>query len=151
MFVIRRDPRKLATSQYCVGFKYDRRSKYFHVKLGPKTIICGYENLFGHKAEYTYKALSPVDAYGLRKSKLQPLLVEEPYIRKLMCQYTLEYHHQIVRKPMLAFKKNILSQITRRQDQDVIIAQVDAEIQAYEEKFKAEYEYDWGYKEEEED
>ena len=52
---------------------------------------------------------------------------------------------------MLAFKKNILSQITRRQDQDVIIAQVDAEIQAYEEKFKAEYEYDWGYKEEEED
>ena len=93
VFVLRRDPRKLATSQYCVGFKYDRRSKYFHVKLGPKTIICGYENLFGHKAEYTYKALSPVDAYGLRKSKLQPLLTSEPYIRKLMCQYTLEYHH----------------------------------------------------------
>ena len=57
VFVIRRDPTKLTTSQYCVGFKYDRRSKYFHVKLGPKTIICGYENLFGHKgSEYTYKA-----------------------------------------------------------------------------------------------
>ena len=30
---------------YAVGVKCNR-DKYFHVKLGPKTIICGYENLF---------------------------------------------------------------------------------------------------------
>ena len=70
VFVISRDARKYSSSQYCIGFKYDRRSKYFHVKLGPKSIICVYENLFGHKAEFTYKALTPVDAYGLRKAKL---------------------------------------------------------------------------------
>ena len=63
------------------------------MKLGPKTIICGYENLFGKTAEFTYKALMHVDAYGLRKSKLKPILDEEPEFKKQMCQYTLKYYH----------------------------------------------------------
>ena len=75
IFVIKRDNKKADTStgQYCIGFKHDDL-RYFHVKLGPKTIICGYENLFEKSAEYTYKAIMHIDAYGMRKSKLKPIL-----------------------------------------------------------------------------
>ena len=54
-------------SQYCIGFMAPNGNKYFHVRLGPQSIICGYENLFEKKAEYTYKAISAVDAYAIRK------------------------------------------------------------------------------------
>ena len=69
IYVISRDPRKPlnSTGCYAVGFRYDKDHKFFHVKLGPKTIIGGYENIYGKKAEYFYKALMHVDAYGLRK------------------------------------------------------------------------------------
>jgi len=65
--------------------------------------------MFGKRAEYTYKALMHVDAYGLRKSSFKEISDEDPEITKQMARYTLEYYHTIVRKPMLAFKKNILS------------------------------------------
>ena len=67
--MINRDPRNLdiTTSQYCIGFEYDENNKYFHVKLGPKSLICGYEHLFNKNAEYTYKSLMHLDGYGLRK------------------------------------------------------------------------------------
>ena len=73
IFVINRDPNLHinATGDYCVGFKFDTSTKYFHVKLGTKSIICGYENLFGKRAEYSYRALKHVDAYGLRKRDLK--------------------------------------------------------------------------------
>ena len=60
---------------YAVGFnmKNAQNDKYFHVKLGPKTIIGGYENLYGKPAEFTYKALSHIDAFGLRKSYTKEL------------------------------------------------------------------------------
>ena len=60
IFVISCDPRKPISSsgRYCVGFNHELDHKrYFHVKLGPKSIINGYENMFGQNAEYTYKAL----------------------------------------------------------------------------------------------
>jgi len=103
IFVISRDPRKPinATGLYCVGFKYSKDRKYFHVKLGPKTIIGGYENLFDKRAEFTYKALMHIDAYGLRKTKFKPILNSDPEYKKMMCQYILEYYHTIVRMPML--------------------------------------------------
>jgi len=104
------------TGQYCVGFKYNTECSYFHVKLGPKTIICGYENLFGKRAEYTYKALTHIDAYALRKSKIKPILDNDLEFKQQMCTYTLEYYHTIVRTPMLQFRKNILSQVCKRQD-----------------------------------
>ena len=117
--MINRDPKKpdkdKSTGQYCIGFKYNDRSKYFHVKLGPKTIICGYDNMFGKPAEYTYKALMHMDAYGLRMSKLKPILDDEPDFRKKMRCYMIQFYHEIVRMPMLRFKKNILSQVTKRQ------------------------------------
>lgn len=115
--MINRDPTKpdKSTGQYCVGFKYDQNSKYFHVKLGPKTVICAYDNMFGKPAEYTYKALMHIDAYGLRTSKLKPILDAEPEFRKQMTTYALKFYHEIIRMPMIAFKKNILSQVTKRQ------------------------------------
>ena len=91
IYVISRDTRKPInqTGIYAVGFRYQQQ-KYFHVRLGPKTIICGYENLFEKKCEYTYKALMHVDAYGLRKKDIKPLLGEFPEFRSQMCQYTLK-------------------------------------------------------------
>ena len=116
--MLNRDIRKpiSSTGQYCVGFTYDSQTKYFHVKLGAKSIICGYENQFGKKAEYTYRALMHVDAYGLRHSKLEPMLDDEHEFRIQMSRYTLEFYHTIIRRPMLKFKKNIISQIAKRQD-----------------------------------
>ena len=81
--------------------------KYFHVKLGAKTIICGYENLFGKRAEFYYMSLMHVDAYGMRKCKLRPILDEEPEFNKQISQYTLEFYHKIVRTPMLEFKEKL--------------------------------------------
>ena len=77
--MINRDTRKPtnSTGNYCVGFSYDIDTKYYHVKLGPRSIICAYENLFGKRAEYTYKAIQHVDAYGIRKRDLKPIFDQE--------------------------------------------------------------------------
>ena len=78
------------TGGYAIGFNYgDMNSKYFHVKLGPKSIICGYENLFGKRAEYTYKAIQHVDAYGIRKKDIKPIFDECKEMRNQMKKYTL--------------------------------------------------------------
>ena len=70
IYVISRSPNmvKEQNGKYCVGFT-DNKHKYFHVKLGFKTIIGGYENLTGCRAEFCYKALHHIDAYGFRKDK----------------------------------------------------------------------------------
>lgn len=98
IFVISRDLRKpiQSTGMYVVGIRCQQQ-KYFHVKLGPKTIICGYENLFSKRSEFTYKALMHVDAYSIRKRDLKPILDDDLVIKKQMCSYTLKYYHQIVR------------------------------------------------------
>ena len=90
IFVIKRDLSKPdhKSGQYCIGFKHED-IKYFHVKLGPKTIICGYESHYEKSAEYTYKAIMHIDAYGLRKAKLKPILILAPDLRRQMATYTL--------------------------------------------------------------
>ena len=77
--------------------KLNEPARYFHVKLGPKSIICGYENLFGKKAEFTYLALMHVDAYGLRKSAIKPIFDEDSDFKKQMMQYTLKCYNHTVR------------------------------------------------------
>lgn len=140
IYVISRDVRKPinSTGQYCIGFSVDQQTRYFHVKLGPKSIICNYENLFGKRAEYTYKAMMHVDAYGLRHTKLKPILDDEPDFREQMARYTLDFYHKIIRQPMLKFKKNILSQVSKRQDQDRIIGEVEQEMIDKEEEYERE-------------
>lgn len=119
----------MSTGGYAIGF-LAKQQKYFHVRLGPRSIIVGYENLYEKRAEFTYKAIQHVDAYGLRKKDIKPILDEEPDLKKQMYRYTLDYYHEIVRKPMLEFKRTIYSQIFKRQDQAKIMKQLDAEIQA---------------------
>ena len=123
IFVIRRDPNEPSESTgcYAVGFSFNSRTKYFHVKLGSNSIICGYENLFDKTAEYTYKALMHVDAYGLRKADLKHIFADHRDYRKQMSRYTLEFYMEIIRKPMLKFKQSIYGQVGKRQRQDSIM------------------------------
>ena len=83
IYVISRSPNltKEANGKYCIGFT-DSKQRYFHVKLGYKTIIGGYENLFNRRAEFCYKALHRIDAYGLRKANIKPILDEFPEFSK---------------------------------------------------------------------
>lgn len=77
-------------------------------------MICGYENMFGKRAEFTYKALMHVDAYGLRKKDLMPILSDNREFQTQMLRYTLKYYHTIVRTPMLKYKKILLSTVSKR-------------------------------------
>ena len=63
----------MTKGNYSIGFVVNSQ-KYFHVKLAARTIIGGYENLFGHTSEFYFKALNFVEGYGLRKQKLVPIL-----------------------------------------------------------------------------
>ena len=68
IYVISKTPNmsKDQNNMYQIGFT-DQKQTYYHVRLGYKTIIGGYENLFGRRAEFCYRALHHIDAYGLRK------------------------------------------------------------------------------------
>ena len=110
--------------KYCIGFS-DNKLRYFHVKLGCKTIIGGYENLFGRRSEFCYKALHHIDAYGLRKEKLKPIMDKYSEFKKQISSYMVNFYYKIIRKPMLEFKRNILSQVRKRQEMEAIIKEVD--------------------------
>ena len=114
------------------------------MKLGPKSIICGYENLYNKSAEFSYRAMMNIDAYGLRKCKLYPILKYEPEIHAQMCRYTLEFYHTIVRRPMLEFKKKILVQVSKSQDEEKIMRKLDKEIVKKEEEYLIESEIEFG-------
>ena len=58
---------------YAVGLSCNNQN-YYHIKLTNKTIIGGYENLFGHPSQYLFKALNMIEGYGLRKQKLLPIM-----------------------------------------------------------------------------
>lgn len=96
--------------------------------MGKKTIIGGYENLFGYKSEFFYKALHHIDAYGLRKENLKPIMDKYPEFRAQISSYMVNFYYRIIKKPMLEFKRNILSQVRKRQDMDDIIKKVDEQI-----------------------
>ena len=104
---------KEKSGKYCIGFS-DQRQRYFHVKLGKKTIIGGYENLFGKKSEFFYKALHHIDGYGLRKEKLKPIMDKYPEFCAQISSYMVNFYYRIIKKPMLEFKRNILSQVRKR-------------------------------------
>ena len=55
-----------------------------------------------------------IDAFGIRHTKLKPILDEEPEFKLQMSRYSLKFYHQIIRMPMLKFKKDIMSQISKR-------------------------------------
>lgn len=128
---------KEKSGKYCIGFS-DQKQRYFHVKLGKKTIIGGYENLFGSKSEFFYKALTHLDAYGLRKEKLKPIMDRYPEFKQQISTYMINFYYRIIKKPMLEFKRNILSQVRKRQDMDDIIKEIDAQIENADKDYKNE-------------
>lgn len=128
---------KEKSGKYAIGFS-DQKQRYFHVKLGKKTVIGGYENLFGKRSEFFYKALHHIDAYGLRKEKLQPIMEEYPEFKAQISTHTVNFYYRIIRKPMLEFKRNILSQVRKRQEMDQIIEELDEKIRLAEEQYHEE-------------
>jgi hypothetical protein len=115
IYVISKTPNlsKDQNGKYVVGFT-DVKQRYFNVRLGYKTIIGGYENIFGRKSEFCYKAIHHIDAYGLRKEKFKPILDEYEEFKKQICSYMINFYYKIIRKPMLEFKRNVLSQVRKR-------------------------------------
>lgn len=120
-----------------IGFS-DQKQRYFHVKLSEKTVIGGYENMFGKRSEFFYKALNHIDAYGLRKEHLKPIMEENPEFEAQIATYMVNFYYLVIKKPMLEFKRNILSQVRKRQEMDQIIREVDLTIKQAQEQFKEE-------------
>merc|ERR1711871_1287172 len=62
IYVITKTPNlgKDQNNKYVVGFT-DVKQRYFNVRLGYKTIIGGYENIFGRRSEFCYKAIHHID------------------------------------------------------------------------------------------
>lgn len=118
IYVLRKDMSKPSTcvSQYAIGYMSQRGQRYFKVRLGPKSVIGGYEMLFNHYSEFTYRALSDVEAYSIRRQTIMPIFgeVETPDFKKQMMLYMLDYYQQIVREPMLEFKLKIESQNSKK-------------------------------------
>ena len=50
----------------------------------------------------------------------------------------VNFYYRIIKKPMLEFKRNILSQVRKRQDMDQIIKEVDQNIKQAEDEFHEE-------------
>lgn len=99
----------------------------------------GYENFFGYKSEFFYKALHHIDAYGLRKENLKPIMDKYPDFKAQISTYMVNFYYRIIKKPMLEFKRNILSQVSKRQDMDMIIKDVDEQIKQAEDQYHEEF------------
>ena len=48
-----------------------------------------------------------------------------PEFKSQISSYMVNFYYRIIKKPMLEFKRNILSQVRKRQDMDDIIKYVD--------------------------
>lgn len=100
----------MGSGKYAIGFLQDDR-RYFHLKFGKKTIVGGYENLFGKHSTFYYKALSPIDAYSLRYEKFRPIMDKYPEFNAQYTTYMVNYFYTVINKPMQIFKRNIISSI----------------------------------------
>lgn len=138
IFVINKDENDKG-GKYCIGFE-DRTSqqRYFHIKLGFKTIIGSYEILMDQKSQFVYKALSHIDAYGLRKESLQPILEEHPEFRSQMTQYTIQYYYKIIKIPMIKFKKSIYEQVRKAHEMEKCMREVTDELKSAEKRYEIE-------------
>ena len=62
-----------------------------------------------------------------------------PEFKAQISQYMVNFYYRIIKKPMLEFKRNILSQVRKRQDMDQIIKEVDEKIRLAEEQYHEEF------------
>lgn len=68
-----------------------------------------------------------------------------------MSHYALQFHHEVIRKPMLAYKKRVLTQILSRQVMDRAITAIEDEIDKKEKEYEEELEQEFDEDEEDED
>lgn len=61
-----------------------------------------------------------------------------PEFKAQISSYMVNFYYRIIKKPMLEFKRNILSQVRKRQDMDQIIKEVDEKIRLAEEQYHEE-------------
>ena len=59
--------------------------------------------------------------------------------KKQISSYMVNFYYKIIRKPMLEFKRNILSQVRKRQQMEEIIKKVDDEIAAAKLRYESEF------------
>jgi hypothetical protein len=110
------------------------------VKLQQKTIIGGYENIFGYESEFYFKALTFLEGYGLRKSNMKPIMDKFPDFQRQIQSYMVNFYYKIIRQPMLQFKKEIRIEVGKRQDMDRIHKEIQTEIDAAQQRYYEEYE-----------
>ena len=61
-----------------------------------------------------------------------------PEFKAQISSYRVNFYYRIIKKPLLEFKRNILSQVRKRQDMDQIIKEVDEKIRLAEEQYHEE-------------
>jgi hypothetical protein len=61
-----------------------------------------------------------------------------PEFKAQISSYMVNFYYRIIKKPMLEFKRNILSQVRKRQDMDQIIKEIDTKIRLAEEQYHEE-------------
>ena len=103
----------VVSGNYSIGFQ-ERDTKFFHIKLSKKTIIGGYENLFDYESEFFYKSIDFLEGFGLRKSKLKPLMEKFPDFERQVRLYFVNFYYKIIREPMLLFKQQIKNEVGQR-------------------------------------
>ena len=62
-----------------------------------------------------------------------------PEFKAQISQYMVNFYYHIIKKPMLEFKRNILSQVRKRQDMDQIIKEVDEKIKMADDQYLEEF------------
>lgn len=72
--------------------------------------------MLSYNSEFYYKASNLVEGYSIRKLKLKPLTDKHPELRDQMHSQVVQFYYLMVKQPMLAFKKDILTEVGRRQD-----------------------------------
>ena len=62
-----------------------------------------------------------------------------PEFKSQISSYMVNFYYRIIKKPMLEFKRNILGQVRKGQDTDLILQAVDAKIRAADVQFHDEF------------
>ena len=97
-----------------VGFKHNEQ-RFYYVKLEKKSCIGAYENMLSCNSEFYYRALSVVEGLGIRKLKLKPLLDRYPPLRDQLQKKVIQNYFANIKQPMLAYKKDVYTEVVKRQ------------------------------------
>ena len=101
-----------------------------------RTCVGAYENMLSYNSEFYYRALNLVVGFGIRQLKMKPLTDKFPDLRDQMHSQVVQFYYLMIKHPMLAFKKDILTVVGRRQDIERISKACDNEAQESEKLYQ---------------